>query len=276
MRFVQKTSQPAVTTNGDRAGIGVDRDDSKLYINITGTPQQVVLADGAQTIQFANGTAAAPSIAFASDTDTGLFRSTEASVDVVTNGTVSVRFNGTDLRINQPTGVLGWVATANGTPDTILAREAANTLALRNGTNAQALRLYNTYTDASNFERLTISWTSNILGIGIGIAGTGTARQLRLGASGSTDLLFNTGGTDRWQVTSAGHIIAATDNTYDIGAPVATRPRNIHVGGYLAVADGITAPGTQTGEARIYVDTADGDLKVKFGDGTVKTISTDT
>lgn len=46
--------------------------------------------------------------------------------------------------------------------------------------------------------------------------------------------------------------------------------------GYIAVADGITAPSTVTGMAAIYVDTADGDLKVKFSDGTVKTIVTDT
>ena len=46
--------------------------------------------------------------------------------------------------------------------------------------------------------------------------------------------------------------------------------------GYLDIDDGVTAPGTLAGKARIYVDTADGDLKVKFGDGTVKTIVVDT
>ena len=44
----------------------------------------------------------------------------------------------------------------------------------------------------------------------------------------------------------------------------------------LDVTDGITAPGTTSGRAKIYVDTADGDLKIKFGDGTVKTIVVDT
>jgi parallel beta-helix repeat protein len=44
----------------------------------------------------------------------------------------------------------------------------------------------------------------------------------------------------------------------------------------MAIVDGITAPSTVSGKAFIYVDTADGDLKVKFGDGTVKTIATDT
>lgn len=48
------------------------------------------------------------------------------------------------------------------------------------------------------------------------------------------------------------------------------------VNGAFQIPDGITAPPTATGFASIYVDTADGDLKVKFGDGTVKTIVTDT
>lgn len=44
----------------------------------------------------------------------------------------------------------------------------------------------------------------------------------------------------------------------------------------LALEDGVTAPSTIAGLAQIYVDTADGDLKVKFGDGTTKVISADT
>lgn len=50
----------------------------------------------------------------------------------------------------------------------------------------------------------------------------------------------------------------------------------INVSQYLRIKDGVTAPGATTGAANIYVDTADGDLKVVFGDGTVKTIVTDT
>lgn len=46
--------------------------------------------------------------------------------------------------------------------------------------------------------------------------------------------------------------------------------------GYLAIPDGLTAPGAIPGRALLYVDSADGDLKVKFEDGTVKTIVTDT
>ena len=40
----------------------------------------------------------------------------------------------------------------------------------------------------------------------------------------------------------------------------------------VSLDDGITAPGTVAGRSIIYVDVADGDLKIKFGDGQVKTI----
>jgi len=46
-------------------------------------------------------------------------------------------------------------------------------------------------------------------------------------------------------------------------------------GSGLTLKDGITAPGTVAGEATIYIDTADGDLKVKFGDGFVRVIAAD-
>lgn len=46
--------------------------------------------------------------------------------------------------------------------------------------------------------------------------------------------------------------------------------------GGLALQDGATAPSATAGAAKVYVDTADGDLKVMFGDGVTKTIATDT
>jgi len=42
------------------------------------------------------------------------------------------------------------------------------------------------------------------------------------------------------------------------------------------ITDGVTAPSSFPTIAQIYVDSADGDLKVKFADGVVKTLAADT
>lgn len=73
-----------------------------------------------------------------------------------------------------------------------LAVEANNVLAQRGGTSAQSFRLYNTYTDALNYERGHFAWSSNILELGSAAAGTGTNRTLRLNGSGTViDLTTN-------------------------------------------------------------------------------------
>jgi hypothetical protein len=91
---------------------------------------------------------------------------------------------------------LSWSSSFNpdGTNDVRLFRDAANTLAQRNGTAAQAFNLYNTYTDASNYERGFLKWNSNVLEIGTEAAGTGTARQIRLITSNS--ILKTAGGAN--------------------------------------------------------------------------------
>lgn len=44
----------------------------------------------------------------------------------------------------------------------------------------------------------------------------------------------------------------------------------------LTLNDGVPIPATRKDVAIIYIDSADGDLKIKFADGTVKTIVIDT
>jgi hypothetical protein len=63
--------------------------------------------------------------------------------------------------------------------DTYLNRDAANTLAQRNGTNAQTFRLYGTFTDASNGRRLDItSTTGGIFTVTATGNGTGASGNL--------------------------------------------------------------------------------------------------
>ena len=221
--------------------------------------------------------------------------------------------------------------TSFGTSDVILNRDAANILALRNSTAAQAFRVYNTY-DGTNDERGFFRWASNVLQIGTDKIGTGTARALEFQTDGTTRLTIaangavtfasgittsgtvnavgsnvNCGSFAAFVITSRGSLSSsstgvfllqnAAANDFDrlqFGGTTSSFPalkRNAtaletkladdsayapHAMQYLDVTDGVTAPASATGRARIYVDTADGDLKVIFADGTVKTIVTDT
>ena len=66
-----------------------------------------------------------------------------------TNATPFVSVNGA--------GYFGFASAdpSSADPDARIFRDAANTLAQRNGVNAQTSRIYGTYTDASNYRRLT-------------------------------------------------------------------------------------------------------------------------
>lgn len=79
------------------------------------------------------------------------------------------------LYLDEAVGVLKFL---NGANTAYLAADAANTLGLRNGVNAQAFNIYNTYTDASNYERLGVRWSSNVAYLGPQKAGTGSDRLL--------------------------------------------------------------------------------------------------
>jgi len=84
---------------------------------------------------------------------------------------------------------------ASATADLQIRRDAAATLAQRNGTNAQTFRLYNTYTDASNYERAFLQWNANVLTLGTEAAGTGTARDLGINAAATKVINLGVGTT---------------------------------------------------------------------------------
>lgn len=92
-----------------------------------------------------------------------------------------------------------------------------NTLDLRNGTNAQQFRIYNTFTDASNYEALFNYWSANVAYYEIFATGTGnTGRNFVIGtAGGMTGSLFlESGGTNRWRLDSSGNFYGAATGAF--------------------------------------------------------------
>jgi hypothetical protein len=104
-------------------------------------------------------------------------------------GTITIKHNGNpdfivDKRVVSETGLS--IQKASGTLTAYLEVETNHTLSQRNGANAQNFRVYNTYTDGSNYERGVFGWTSNVLCIGAEEAGTGSVRNVALITNGQT------------------------------------------------------------------------------------------
>ena len=87
---------------------------------------------------------------------------------------------------------LGLASSTAGAADVLLTRDAANTLAQRNGTTAQTSRVYGTYTDASNYVRAALSSSSTAVTLAAETAGTGADNiPLNLTAAGTGTVKVN-------------------------------------------------------------------------------------
>jgi hypothetical protein len=195
------------------------------------------------------GTVTTPQYSVAGSPTSGMYIASDNTTSITRGGTQVFYFGAGNAQI------IGTTASLTIGSGVILQREADGILALRNSTNAQTFRVYNTYTDASNYERGAIDWasTANVLKIGAQALGTGTLRGVQL--VGQT-LSFRTTDTDRWTINSSGHLLAVADNTYDIGASGATRPRNVYVAGFgvfgSSVGAGVSAPFYWPSRSTIY------------------------
>lgn len=128
-------------------------------------------------------------------------------------------------------GLLSWSS------DLFLQRDAANTLAQRNGTNAQVLSIYGTFTDSSNYERLSVTVGSgSATTFARQQAGTGGVQGMTFNVTGNASMTFSTTNIARWLILGGGGFIANLDNTYDIGNNASTfRPRNLFLGTSISV-----------------------------------------
>jgi hypothetical protein len=130
------------------------------------------------------------------------------------------------------------LASLTFTGGSVLSGATTNLVELRNGTSAQDVRIYETFTDASNYRRFAIITSgSTTYDIGSYSAGTGGTGAI---------LGFVTNSTRKWQIDETGHFKAQIDNTYDIGTSGNLRPRDFYIarngaiGGTLSVTGNVT------------------------------------
>ncbi len=187
-----------------------------------------------------NGSVSAASFGFALEVNSGLIRTGTGILSIALTGDERFRWDKANGRtVIGSAWAMTWssTSTADGAPDLFLFRDAAGILAQRNGTNAQTFRIYNTFTDASNFEVSSIFWSGDTFRITTSSSGSGSSRGILLSAA--TTISFQTNGANsRWQMDTDGDFIATTDNSWDIGRSAATRPRSIYWGTQALGPDG--------------------------------------
>ena len=155
------------------------------------------------------------------------------------------------------TAVMGWTAAGayGGAADTVLRRDgAANTLALRNSTAAQTFRLYNTFTDTSNYARGFVRWSSDQFLIGTEKAGTGAASNGFLQADGFTTLQW--GGFGGGFATMTCGLASASPGVSDLGysAGIGGAFRRLFLSEYIETSE-MTAPAAPAANGvRIYAE----------------------
>ena len=76
---------------------------------------------------------------------------------------------------------IGWASGFGAASDLRLVRDNASELALRFGSSSQTFRVYNTYTDGSNYRRWNLSWNTTTAIMQVVGAGTGTNGNLAVG-----------------------------------------------------------------------------------------------
>jgi hypothetical protein len=125
-----------------------------LSTALTINADRTVTADGA--IAATGSTASNVAFARNGTPGTGVYFLSSANLTFAVNGAGA--FNLSTVSASLPSNYsLGWLSGPMGSGgDTFLARDAANTLALRNGTNAQESRVYGSYTSDTNFQRMSI------------------------------------------------------------------------------------------------------------------------
>lgn len=118
--------------------------------------------------------------------------------------------------------------------DVILTRDAANVLALKNGTTAQAFRVYGTTTGTKHLYVLHDGTN--------GVVGT------------TSGPIYFAPTANRWYMEAAGNFLAVTDNSYSIGATGANRPSSLFLGApAITVGSGTGVTINNSGEVRTQV-----------------------
>ena len=177
-------------------------------VSSTGTPTFSTVTSGA-------GSVTVPALTTTGDTNTGVYYPAADTVAVTTGGAERLRVDSS--------GNVG-IATVSPGQKLDVTGNINGSGFLRSTSGGQTTQIQHDGTNGS----------------------VSSSTQLLIYSNGANATVFHTNSTERWRINSAGHLMAGADNSYDIGASGATRPRNVYIAGTTALGGDVTVGGGTT------------------------------
>lgn len=153
------------------------------------------------------------------------------------------------------------VTSITGTSNQVIASAStgAVTLSLPQDIATSSSPTFANLTISSNGHITTNTQSNNFLSLNSNGTSSGDVQLRSVGTNGifvdsTNNIIFRTGAqVERWRIDSSGNLITGTDNSWDIGASGATRPRTIYVGTSI-----INVAGTASSPAYTFATGAGG------------------
>lgn len=206
------------------------------------------------------GSVSAASIALSDSASTGLYKAGTATFGIASGGSGVMcwgPYAGPQILGTVP---LSWSSAGlNSLSDVFLYRDEAAALGLRNATTAQSLRVYGTYTDASNLVRASLSATSTSVTLAAETAGTGADDvNINLTPAGAGGVVIGSGGAAITKVLSASATLdfdlsavvvedltitvtgAAVGDVVSLGVPNGSVTATVQFTGWVSASDTVT------------------------------------
>lgn len=225
-------AQTPLTPMGNLLG----RSDSNGYLVVALTGGNV-----SGQLKLADGTAAAPSLTFASDTDTGIYSASANGMAFSAGGTPVVRILSTPALNLAATTVISWGSSGFTSADLLLNRGGAGILEQKNADNAQEFRVYGATTGAK-YTKVSHNGTNGFV--------SASAGSLYIDDAGGAEAIYLRPGTSGVQISGASgrDLKWVTDGGGSIGAAGANRPDKVYVktGYYIGASAGCTGTPTTT------------------------------